>query len=125
MNRTVKQLLGDRVLGMVDYCLHPAWKSSWGGALNGQRHRQRMVEALTRRLPLDAIVETGTYRGTTTSYLASLSSRPIYTVENDKRTRGFALLALRRFENVHQFGGDSRRFLRELASEPNLTSKTN
>jgi hypothetical protein len=119
-----KQLLGDRVLGMMDYYRHPEWRSSWGGALNGQLHRQRMVEAFIRRLPLDAIVETGTYRGTTTSYLASLSSLPIYTVEYDQRTRGFASLALRRFKNVCQFGGDSRHFLRMLASDPKLCGKT-
>jgi hypothetical protein len=124
MKPVVKRLLGERVLGMMDYYRYPEWRSSWGGAMNGQDHRKKMVEAFIRDVPLDAIVETGTYRGTTTSYLASLTPLPIYTVEYDVRTQGFGALALLRFRNVHRFGGDSRKFLRTLASNPKLSGKT-
>jgi hypothetical protein len=108
---------------MMDYYRHPEWRVSWGGAFNGQSHRQEMVEAFIRRLHLDAIVETGTHRGTTTAYLASITSLPIYTVEADKRKQGFSFLMLRRFSNVRRYGGDSRQFLREFASRSCLADK--
>ena len=123
MKQVAKRLLGDKVLGIIDYYRHPDWRSSWGGALNGQSHRQRMVETFIRELPLETIVETGTYRGTTTAFLASLTSVPIYTVECDARRQGFSLPALRRFDNVHRYGGDSREFLRMLASKPDLENQ--
>jgi hypothetical protein len=109
---------------MIDYYRFPKLRSSWGGALNGQEHRQKIVETFISRLPLDAIVETGTFRGTTTSFFAALTSLPIYTVEYDPRAQGFGFMALRRFKNVHRFGGDSRQFLRRLTSEPSLRDKT-
>ena len=120
MKQVAKRLLGDRVLGIVDYYRHPDWRSSWGGPLNGQSHRQKMVAAFVRALPLQAIVETGTYRGTTTAYLASLTCLPIYTVERDPRRLGFSRGALRRFKNVHLCGGDSREFLRMLTTKRSL-----
>lgn len=92
--------------------------------MNGQKHRQQMVETFIRRLPIDAIVETGTYRGTTTAYLAKLTSLPVYTVEFNRRFYAFSSLATRRFKNVHRFSGDSRPFLRELATDKQLHQKT-
>jgi hypothetical protein len=124
MKRTVTRLLGDRALGMLDYYRHPKWRASWGGAFNGQQHRQLMVETFLRRLPLDGVVETGTFRGTTTAYLASLTPLPIYTVERDPRLQGFGLSALWRFKNVHRFGGDCREFLRMLGANPGLHEKS-
>ena len=103
LKRVARRLLGDRVVGMMDYYRHPEWRVSWGGALNGQSHRQRMVEAFIRDLPLHAIVETGTYRGTTTAYLAAVSALPIYTVEVDRRKQGFSFAMLRQCNNVRRY----------------------
>ena len=123
VKQVAKRLLGDKILGIIDYYCHPDWRSSWGGAFNGQRQRQEMVAALIRHLPLQAIVETGTYRGTTTAFLASITSIPIHTVERDKRRQGFSFSALRRFDNVRRYGGDSRTFLRTLAATPGLADQ--
>lgn len=124
MKQIVKRLLGEWLLGVLDYYRFPQWRASWGGALNGQYHRRRIVQALIQELPLDAVVETGTYRGTTTAYFASLTYLPIYTVEHNKRAQGFDYAALRRFRNVRRYGGDSREFLRRLSAEPVLYEKT-
>ena len=117
-------MVGEKLLGIIDYYRYPRLKASWGGALNGQKHRQQMVETFIRQLPLDAIVETGTYRGTTTSYLAKLTSLPIYTVEFSLRFQAYGRLALRRFKNIHRASGDSRPFLRTLAANEHLCGKT-
>ncbi len=116
--------MGERLLGITDYYRFPHLRASWGGALNGQNHRRQMVETFIRRLPIDAVVETGTYRGTTTSYLAKLTPLPIYTVEFSRRFQGFCWLALRRFTNVHRVNGDSRPFLQGLAADKQFRRKT-
>lgn len=124
MRTVIRRILGDTFLGMMDYYRHPDWlEMSWGGPLNGQKHRQKTVENLLHHLPLAAIVETGTHRGNTCAWLAALTHVPIYTVEHNGRLHGFSLRALRRFRNVLCFRGDSRSFLRNLATHQHLTGR--
>jgi hypothetical protein len=123
IKQTLKWALGERLIGIIDYYRYSHLRASWGGAFNGQQHRQQMVATFIRQLPLDAIVETGTYRGTTTAYLAELTPLPIYTVEFSRRFQGFSWLALRRFKNIHRACGDSRPFLRSLAANKHLCGK--
>jgi len=124
IKRILKRAVGEKFLGITEYYRYPNLRADLGGPFNGQKYRQQMVETFIRRLPIDAIVETGTYRGTTTSYLATLTSLPIYTVELSRRFQGFRWPALRRFRNVHRFNGDSRAFLRGLAADKRLRQKT-
>ena len=123
IKQTLKWALGERLIGIIDYYRYSHLRASWGGAFNGQQHRQQMVATFIRQLPLDAIVETGTYRGTTTAYLAKLTPLPIYTVEFSRRFQGFSWLALRRFKNIHRACGDSRPFSRSLAANKHLCGK--
>jgi len=83
-----------------------------------------MVQAFIRALPLHSIVETGTYRGTTTAYLAAVTALPIYTVEADRRNQGFSFAMLRQCNNVRRYSGDSRQLLRRLAATPGFPDKT-
>lgn len=62
----------------------------------------------------EAIVETGTFHGATTEFMALMAKVPLFTIEHDKRKYGFAKIRLRRFSNVVLFSGDSRKYLREL-----------
>lgn len=123
MKRVLKQLLGDTILGVVDYYRFPSQRTGWRGALNGQKCRQALVEALVREAEVAAIVETGTFRGTATAYLAGLTPLPIYTVEHNPRCYGFSRAALWRFCNVHVFKGDSRDFLQRLTALSSLKGK--
>ena len=123
MKNILKRLVGNRLLGVIDYYRYPKKREGCFGPMNGQKHRQRIVEKFLRQLPLDAIVETGTYCGTTTAYFASFVDIPIYTVEFNERLQGFSFMALRGIKNVHRFSGDSRPFLRTLASDPHLEGK--
>jgi hypothetical protein len=52
----------------------------WGGPFNGQKFRQRILFDLLFVFPIKAIVETGTYHGSTTALFAA-TSLPVYTVE--------------------------------------------
>ena len=103
--------------GMIEYLRHRDRKQSWGGPFNNQVQRQQIFLDLIHGIPFAAIVETGTFRGTTTAYLQESSGLPIYTVEIQPRKYGFALARFLRNSKVHLHQGDSRAFLRGLAAQ--------
>jgi hypothetical protein len=89
--------------------------SAWGGPMNGQIARQRLVRDLVCVTRPQAVVETGTHRGTTTQFLAYVTGGPVFTVESDERFYHFAERRLRALPNCHLSFGDSRTFLKQLA----------
>jgi hypothetical protein len=118
-----KQIVGEALLGIIDYYRFPESRSSWGGPFNGQQQRQLMVKALLGKLRPAAIIETGTYHGTTTAFVANLVDVPVYTVECSVRYYWFCRLALRKFNNVHLWQGDSRSFIKRLAAQETIREK--
>lgn len=81
----------------------------WGGAMNGQTARQEYVRSMVETLGIRQIVETGTYRGTTTEWLASFGV-PVITIEMSRRFHAFAAMRLKRFGNVTLVRGESSSF---------------
>lgn len=96
--------------------------SAWGGPFNGQTHRRAIFDALVVGRKPAAILETGTFRGTTTEYFAA-KGLPVRTVEGNPRFYGFAKSRLRRFRNVVVALGDSRRLLRHWLAGPDAPFK--
>ena len=118
MARLAERVLGQRNMGCLDYYFGA--RSSWdqGQPFNGQEYRRRIFEELMAAMPWKALVETGTFRGTTTQFLARWGL-PVYSVELSRRQFAFARLRLRKYrERVHLYQGDSRRFLTQLADDP-------
>jgi hypothetical protein len=70
------------------------------------------------------VVETGTYRGTTTLFLADVFQTPIYSVEVNPRYHYYARLRTRTVTNVRLSLGDSRDFLQMLTRETNVSKDT-
>ena len=95
--------------------LNPSARAPWGGPFNGQRGRQEIVRQLWLALRFPAVVETGTYRGTTTEFLGYLTGGPVYTVESSRRSYEYAARRFRDNTAIHLVWGDSRAFLRELS----------
>ena len=93
----------------------------WGGPLNGQRFRQYVFERLMR-LGVDAIVETGTYLGTSTAFFAR-QGVPVYSCESQEQYFAAALAQLTPHENVELFLQDSRSFLQTLAEDGRFSFK--
>jgi hypothetical protein len=110
------QIIGQRNVGRLDYILNRKSPDAWG-PLNGQRIRQGVYAEIVRRIRFQAIVETGTYRGTTTAYFAQ-SGLPVYTVEIDPRCFAYASMRFRKYDRVRVHEGDSPEFLKELARLP-------
>jgi hypothetical protein len=113
----VANLIGQENLGRLDYLLKPRLRRSWGGPLNGQNFRRRIYSDLIKKINFEAIVETGTYLGTTTEFFAA-SGLPVYSVEANPRFYAYSSLrfSLRR-DRVHLYQGDSVKFLRSLAAD--------
>ncbi len=91
-------------------------RHSWGGPFNGQAGRTAIMEAILRTCLIDNVVETGTFRGTTTEYLARQVTGRVYSCESEPR---YFLYSRRRLEplgNVEIHLGDSRAFLQTLLS---------
>lgn len=124
VNRLARQILSPAFLGRLDYYRFPEQAASWGGPFNGQQFRQRMFQELLKTVRFDMIVETGTFRGTTTEYLASVSKLPVLTVEADARCYGFARTRLRKLSNVSQANDDSRAFLAHILDGDAVATKT-
>lgn len=116
LKRAIKRLLGESALGVIDYLRRPG-HSPWGGPFNGQPVRQRLFAMLVERCDPCALVETGTYLGTTAEHMAQ-TGRPVFTIESDARTHAHARLRLRRHRNATLICGDSRAILRSLFAGP-------
>jgi hypothetical protein len=95
----VRRMIGDEAAGRIDYYRCAQWRDSWGGPFNGQERRRELFAALVDAVKPKAIVETGTFRGTTTGYFAE-TGLPVYTIEAHSRNYGFARERLRRHRNV-------------------------
>lgn len=111
--RLIRWLLGERTIGMLNYVRFPDRRIAWGGAFNGQPMRCKLFADLIERTAPSAIVETGTYLGTTTEFMAE-TGLPVFTIEGDSRNYGYARARLWRRRNVKVFHGDSRAVLGKL-----------
>jgi hypothetical protein len=111
----LKDHLPQSFVGKVEYHLEPDRLDSWGGPFNGQCFRQLIYVDLVSVCEFDVIVETGTFRGSTTSFLCQNSKgAPVYSSEINPRFFEVARRRLRSATNLHLYNLDSRIFLSEL-----------
>jgi hypothetical protein len=116
--------LPPRLRAYIDYTFFSdVLLNYWGGPLNGQAHRQLMVREIIAATAPALIVETGTFRGGTTSYLAGLSSSPIKTIETDRHFFLFARHVLEPKKNVEVTQLDSVAFLNDMVRKGEATAE--
>jgi predicted O-methyltransferase YrrM len=98
--------------------------SSWGDKpFNGQEKRSDLFRSLLRLIDFGAIVETGTFRGSTTLFLHECSGLDVYSCELSDRYFFYASERLAGFDGIHLCKGDSRTFLAQLGEDARLTEK--
>jgi len=114
-------LLPARAAGALDTALDSF--RTWSGPFNGQNARQQIIRDLVFSLRVEQFVETGTFRGTTTEFLANLLGAPVFTVESQPRYFSVAKQRLAQYPSVTVELGDSRSFLRGLASKKELRGR--
>jgi hypothetical protein len=110
----------DPVKGIFEYYFRPGVRDPFGGPFNAQRGRQNIFLELVQVANPNAIVETGTFRGTTTEFMAAKSRLPVYTVEVHPQFYHFAKLRLRAQRLVRVSRGDSRSFIRQLTKDASV-----
>lgn len=107
--------LPDALRGRIDYYRHPELADYWGGPFNGQSSRQQACLSLLRACNFEFIVETGSFRGSTTLFLAQNgNAASVYSCESDGRVFHFAKCRLRGVPKTFLFHADSPKFLRDL-----------
>jgi predicted O-methyltransferase YrrM len=106
--------------GALEFLLFPGRRAAWGGPLNGQESRQKLIRDLLGQLDIQTVVETGTYRGTSTGFFSDHCIGGVYTFEANLRQYGYAKLRLLSRTNVTVSPLDSRRGLRALVSDSGL-----
>lgn len=122
---SVRRRLGATVIaGMWEYLRQPEGEQSFGGPFNGQLARQKMFLALIQLLTPSMICETGTYKGTTTEFLAQSCKLPILTVEGNKKAYGYSKLRLAKYRHVRVELGDSRQVLTNHLSHGCLKARS-
>lgn len=92
--------------------------------MNGQTGRRAIVRGLARAIEFDRVIETGTFRGTTTEFLAAVFGTPVVTIESDRRAYAYASDRLRTLSDIDVRLGDSRSILHELAAGANPLETT-
>lgn len=106
-------VLGTRAPKMaayIDWCnADNLWNG--GGPLNGQLKRQNVIRDICGKLELGGIIETGTYRGATTEFLAALTGAPVITIEANRRFFAYAERRFRGRTGVTTLLGDTRAVL--------------
>jgi hypothetical protein len=100
----------------IDLAL-PRLQACWGGPFNGQRVRRDLFLDLMECVKPIAIIETGTFRGITTEFMAEHFSGAIYTIESNGRYYHQSKTRLARFPHTHVFHDDSRNFLAKAREE--------
>ncbi|HUD86252.1 MAG TPA: class I SAM-dependent methyltransferase [Xanthobacteraceae bacterium] len=86
---------------------------------NRQRMRLRAFREINARIPFENYIETGTYLGSTTHFLATTARRrgaPVYSCEINDDHYEIASRTVGDMENVHLHHGNSVDFLRSLST---------
>jgi predicted O-methyltransferase YrrM len=117
VNQPLQHGLEPERLGALKFRRQPALGRAWGGPMNGQRWRCLMFAELVHKTAPTAIVETGTYLGTTTEWLAAFQL-PVFTCEAHRENYGFSKARLQATPNVRLVRSDSRAFLSQLLRGP-------
>ena len=89
-------------------------QQSWGGPFNGQEKRCALFLDLIERVDPQMLIETGTYRATTTKFMAEHFERPIFTCEIAPRQFFQSQKKLTVYPHVSVVEADSRRFLEDV-----------
>jgi hypothetical protein len=110
--KRVWSLLPERTKGTLDYWFRPSVASGFG-ILNGQLVRQHIFGRILAELNVGQIVETGTFRGTTTAFFAQ-TGLPVHSIEASKRYYEYSKIRLRSSNNVHLYQGSSVDLLPEI-----------
>lgn len=94
----------------------PMYEVSDAAGFNGQLERKQLFKGIVTTCGIEALVETGTWIGNTTGYMAEMTQLPVYSSEINPRFYQLAKRRLANFTNIHLAQLDSCQFLRQLST---------
>ncbi len=122
--KSIYQTLPEALKANIDFYLRPSVRDPWGGPFNGQARRLEAVTEIFAFCNFDFVVETGTFRGTTTEFLASIFQRDIYSCEINKAFHLYSKIRLKGVDNVSLERASSVDFLEALAKSGRLADSS-
>ena len=111
--RAIARFIGEEYFGVGQFLRHALrGELTEAAAFNGQPGRQKLFLDLRRAIRFDEIVETGTFRGDTTAFMARRSGVSVFTSESSPRHFGYSRARVALERRVHVAFSDSRAFLK-------------
>jgi len=130
MNAIRKHYLRDLINRMNDletavhvFANSPSYVPGDGVGLNGSTTRKKIFDELRKKYDFSGIIETGTYLGDTSGYLAETSGLPVYSSEINRILHSLAKMRLKDMKNVCLIHSDSRKFIEEISRDPEIVRK--
>lgn len=122
-SNSLRSLIPARVKGWARY-KRGYYKDYYpfGFAMNGQTARLEATREVLYRAEIESIVETGTFRGTTTEWFAGFSM-PVLSIEAHLPTFEFARRRLEHFRNVTVRFGSSVEVFKDVLPKGNRDTK--
>ncbi len=101
---------------------NPKYIASDEAGFNGQSARKEIFRKLLSTIDFQFIVETGTWLGDTTAYMAELSKLPVFSAEVNRRYHSIAKMRLKDIQNVNLRNVDSTVLIKELSKQDGLSN---
>jgi predicted O-methyltransferase YrrM len=90
---------------------------------NGGKGRKTIFQDLLNNYQFSTIIETGTYLGDTSAYMATISGLPVFTSELNPTLYALAKMRLKNIASVTLLNLDSRKMLTELSKNKEIAGK--
>jgi len=119
--RDIINRLNDIETGIGVLINSPSYVQDQSSGFNGVKGRKRIFQDLLSNHKFFHIIETGTYLGDTSGYMAETSGIPVLTCEKNPSLYSLAKMRLKQLESVHLHNMDSREFLIKLSKNPDIT----
>ena len=99
----------------------PSYVHSQETGFNGVNGRKIIFQDLLNNHNFSHIIETGTYLGDTSAYMAMTSGVQVLTCEKNTSLYSLTKMRLKKIKSVDLYNMDSREFLIELSKNHNIT----
>ena len=98
----------------------PDYRHEARRGFNALRGRQRIFEELATAIAFANCVETGTFLGESTGFMATHTGRPVFSCERNPSLHALAKFRLKAVPQATLMLGDSRALLQELSRKPQV-----
>jgi hypothetical protein len=122
--RDVLNRINDIETGIDVLVNSPSYIHSAGVGFNGIKGRKQIFsDLIDEGGGFKTIIETGTYLGDTSGYMATAAGIPVLTCEYNTKLYSLAKMRLNKLHLVKLYNIDSRSFLRDLSKDTNITNR--